>query len=69
MTSVIVVTGAEATARATRRRLGADEQICQFYDSYAILAESSARVVAFAIGQPDEVDINEILFRPTAQEL
>ena len=28
-----------------------------------------ARVVAFAISQPDDVDINEILFRPTAQEL
>ena len=26
-----------------------------------------ARVVAFAISQPDEVDINEILFRPTQQ--
>ena len=25
-----------------------------------------ARMVAFAIGQPDEVDVNEILFRPTA---
>ena len=29
---------------------------------------SFARVVAFAISQPDEVDINEILFRPTPQE-
>jgi NADP-dependent 3-hydroxy acid dehydrogenase YdfG len=28
-----------------------------------------ATVVAFAIAQPEEVDINEILFRPTAQEL
>ncbi|WP_313685044.1 SDR family oxidoreductase [Pantoea sp.] len=34
----------------------------------AIPAESFARVVAFAIEQPEEVDINEILFRPTAQE-
>jgi len=25
--------------------------------------------VAFAIGQPEDVDINEILFRPTRQEL
>jgi len=24
--------------------------------------------VVFAMSQPDEVDINEILFRPTAQE-
>jgi NADP-dependent 3-hydroxy acid dehydrogenase YdfG len=40
-----------------------------FYDEYAIPAESFARAVAFAIGQPDDVDINEILFRPTRQEL
>jgi NADP-dependent 3-hydroxy acid dehydrogenase YdfG len=32
-------------------------------------AETFARLVAFAIGEPEEVDINEILFRPTAQEL
>jgi NADP-dependent 3-hydroxy acid dehydrogenase YdfG len=25
--------------------------------------------VAFAISQPDDVDINEVLFRPTRQEL
>ncbi|SMO65267.1 SDR family oxidoreductase [Gracilimonas mengyeensis] len=28
-----------------------------------------ARLVAFAVSEPEEVDINEILFRPTAQEL
>jgi NADP-dependent 3-hydroxy acid dehydrogenase YdfG len=43
--------------------------IGQFYDQYAISAESFARAVAFAVGQPDDVDINEILFRPTRQEL
>ena len=35
----------------------------------AIPAESFARAVAFAISQPDEVDVNEILFRPTRQML
>lgn len=39
----------------------------QFYDQIAISADSFARVVAFAISQPDDVDINEILFRPTKQ--
>jgi NADP-dependent 3-hydroxy acid dehydrogenase YdfG len=34
-----------------------------------IPAESFARVVAFAISQPEDVDVNEILFRPTAQDL
>ena len=35
----------------------------------ALPAESFGRAVAFAISQPEEVDINEILFRPTRQEL
>jgi NADP-dependent 3-hydroxy acid dehydrogenase YdfG len=35
----------------------------------ALPAESFARAVAFAISQPEEVDVNEILFRPTRQEL
>ncbi|TAL94470.1 MAG: SDR family oxidoreductase [Rhodanobacter sp.] len=35
--------------------------------AHAISADSFARAVAFAIGQPEDVDINEILFRPTAQ--
>jgi len=38
------------------------------YEDIAIPADSFARVVAFAISQPDEVDVNEILFRPTRQE-
>lgn len=43
--------------------------IKEFYEQYAIPANSFARAVAFAISQPDEVDVNEILFRPTRQEL
>lgn len=34
----------------------------------AVGADSFGSVVAFAIGQPDDVDINEILYRPTSQE-
>ncbi len=44
-------------------------RIRQFYEQTAIPAESFARAVAFAIGEPDDVDVNEILFRPTRQEL
>lgn len=33
-----------------------------------VSADSFARAVSFAISQPEELDINEILFRPTAQE-
>lgn len=44
-------------------------RIRRFYAEPAIPADSFARAVAFAISQPEEVDINEILFRPTRQEL
>ena len=40
----------------------------KFYDDFAIPADSFARAVAFALSQPADVDINEILFRPTRQE-
>ena len=39
------------------------------YREIAIPAESFARAVAFAMSQPEDVDVNEILFRPTRQEL
>jgi NADP-dependent 3-hydroxy acid dehydrogenase YdfG len=48
---------------------GSAERIRAFYAQVAIPAESFARAVAFAMGQPEEVDVNEILFRPTRQEL
>jgi NADP-dependent 3-hydroxy acid dehydrogenase YdfG len=38
-----------------------------FYHANAIPADSFARAVAFAIEQPEDIDINEILFRPTRQ--
>ena len=54
---VVVVTGARSgLGEATARLLSAQ-------------ADSFARAVAFAISQPEEVDINEILYRPTRQEL
>jgi NADP-dependent 3-hydroxy acid dehydrogenase YdfG len=45
------------------------ERIRKFYKEIAIPAESFARAVVFAMSQPEEVDVNEILFRPTRQEL
>lgn len=43
--------------------------IQSFYKEVAIPADSFARAVAFAISQPEDVDINEIVFRPTRQEM
>src|SRR6201988_1203085 len=48
---------------------GAAERIRTFYEQVAVPADSFARAVAFAMSQPPEVDINEILYRPTRQEL
>lgn len=45
----------------------ATDTVLDFY-KIAIPASSVARAVAFAIEQPDDVDINEIVLRPTAQE-
>lgn len=46
-----------------------NEGINAYYQQVAIPADSFARAVAFAIEQPEDVDINEILYRPTSQEL
>ncbi|TDW18933.1 SDR family oxidoreductase [Kribbella kalugense] len=43
------------------------EQLLQQRDKFAISPDAIARAVAFAIEQPPEVDVNEIVIRPTAQ--
>ena len=43
------------------------ENIRKVYQ-FAIPADSFARAVAFAMSQPEDVDVNEILYRPTRQE-
>jgi NADP-dependent 3-hydroxy acid dehydrogenase YdfG len=45
------------------------ESIRKFYADVAIPAESFARTVAFAISQPEDVDVNEIVFRPTRHQI
>jgi NADP-dependent 3-hydroxy acid dehydrogenase YdfG len=41
----------------------------EYVGAVGISPDSFARVVAIAISQPEDVDINEIIFRPTSQEL
>ncbi len=53
---------------ASTKAEGMAQAMQTFYEHNAIPADSFARCVLFAISQPDEVDINEILFRPTRQE-
>ena len=43
------------------------EAVRKVYE-FAIPADSFARAVAFAMSQPEDVDVNEILYRPTRQE-
>jgi NADP-dependent 3-hydroxy acid dehydrogenase YdfG len=43
------------------------EGVRKIYD-IAVPADTFARVVLFAISQPEDVDVNEIVFRPTRQE-
>jgi NADP-dependent 3-hydroxy acid dehydrogenase YdfG len=45
------------------------ESVRDLYERVAISPDFFANMVAFAISQPEDVDINEILFRPTKQEL
>ena len=40
-----------------------------YVNKVGIPPERYARMVAFAICQPEDVDVNELVFRPTAQEL
>ena len=44
------------------------EAVKELYRAWAIPAESVARAVAYAIEQPSDIDINEIVIRPTAQD-
>ena len=39
----------------------------EFVSKIAVGADTFARMVAFVVNEPDDVDVNEILFRPTAQ--
>lgn len=44
------------------------QMLQSFYEANQISADSVARAIVYAIEQPDDVDINEIVLRPTAQE-
>lgn len=66
--STIISPGAVATELAdsiTEPDIAAN--VRKLYE-IAIPAESFASMVAFAMSQPENVDVNEILFRPTRQE-
>jgi NADP-dependent 3-hydroxy acid dehydrogenase YdfG len=43
-------------------------QLEQSRNTFAMAPEAIARAIAFAIEQPPDVDVNEIVVRPTAQK-
>lgn len=68
----IRVTSIEPGAVDSELRHGSSHEesvqgVAEFY-KHAIPASAVARAIAFAIEQPAEVDINEIVLRPTVQE-
>jgi len=68
--STILSPGAVDTELSTSVKAeGVADAIAGYYAENAIPADSFARCVLFAMSQPKDVDINEILFRPTKQQL
>jgi NADP-dependent 3-hydroxy acid dehydrogenase YdfG len=69
--NAVRVTSIEPGAVESDLKLGttgtARDTVHGFYEQ-AIPASSVARAIAFAIEQPDDVDINAIVIRPTVQE-
>ena len=68
--TTVISLGAIATELpASVTEADVSERFHTFYAQVAIAPDSFARAVAYAVSQPDDIDINEILFRPTKQEL
>jgi len=67
---IVIEPGAVAT-ELTDHITHADtkQSIEKFYDDVAIVSEDVSEVIAFAVGRPRRVTLNEILIRPTAQSL
>ena len=57
----------ELTSHISEPGLG--ETVSKIVSDIGVPASTMASMVAFAISQPDDVDVNEILFRPTAQPI
>lgn len=55
----------ELTSHISEPELG--DQVRGFVKDIAVPASTMADMVAFAVSQPENVDVNEILFRPTVQ--
>jgi NADP-dependent 3-hydroxy acid dehydrogenase YdfG len=65
---ILIEPGAVATELTDHiTNAGAKQAAEQMYRALAILPQDIAEVIAFAVGRPRRVSINEILIRPSAQ--
>jgi NADP-dependent 3-hydroxy acid dehydrogenase YdfG len=66
---VTTVTPGAVNSGIQNKTTGTDSaRILEIYKN-AISPAAVARAIAFAIEQPDEIDVNEIVIRPTAQQI
>jgi NADP-dependent 3-hydroxy acid dehydrogenase YdfG len=67
---IVIEPGAVATELTDHITHGETKQgVKKFYTATAITADDIAQIIAFAVSRPRSVSLNEILVRPTAQEL
>jgi NADP-dependent 3-hydroxy acid dehydrogenase YdfG len=67
-TTIISPGAVDSELKKTTSDAGSAKAVEGMYKAWAIPADSIARAIAFAIEQPADVDINEIVVRPTAQD-
>ena len=67
-TTIIDPGAVDSELKASTSDEASSKAVNDLYEKWAIPAESIARAIAYAIEQPTDVDINEIVVRPTAQE-
>ncbi len=67
-TTIIDPGAVQSELKASTSDEASSKAVNDLYEKWAIPAESIARAIAYAIEQPTDVDINEIVVRPTAQE-
>jgi NADP-dependent 3-hydroxy acid dehydrogenase YdfG len=67
-TTIISPGAVDSELKASTSDEESSKMVNQLYNALAIPAGSIARAIAYAIDQPADVDINEIVVRPTAQD-
>lgn len=67
--ATIISPGAVATELTDRISHGESKEAAEQLYGDAVDADAVARAISYAIAQPREVDVNEIVLRPTAQAL